>query len=187
MKNWAGSLNFEPETILAPGTIEDIQKNVSHALEKKKTIRMIGSGHSWTGLFVTNDHLLHLDNYQGIHSVDKDNKIIHAKAGTKLFRFTNEAYEHGFCLANQGDVEQQSLAGATSTGTHGTGINLQSMSNLIEEVTLVNGQAEVVKIGRDHELFNAARLAVGSLGIVTDLKIKMKIKCLKVNNLYIHK
>jgi FAD-linked oxidoreductase len=182
MKNWAGSLSFEPETILAPRSIDEIQQNVIGALEKKKNIRMIGSGHSWTGLFVTNDQLLHLDNYQGIHSVDKENKIIHAKAGTKLFRFTNEAYEHGYSLANQGDVEKQSLAGASSTGTHGTGVNLQSFSNLIEEVTIINGKAELIKIGRDNELFNAARLAIGSLGIVSDLKIKMMDKYrLKVN------
>jgi FAD-linked oxidoreductase len=173
MKNWAGSLNFEPEIILAPRSIEEIQKNVSSALDQKKSIRMIGSGHSWTKVFETNELLLNLDNYQGIHSVDKNEKIIHAKAGTKLFRFTNEAYELGFSLANQGDVEQQSLAGATSTGTHGTGISLQSFSNLIEEVTLVNGKAEVMKIGKDSEFFNAARLALGSLGVVSDLKIKM--------------
>jgi FAD-linked oxidoreductase len=176
MKNWAKTLSFNPSSIEAPASIEEIQNLVKRADEQNKTIRTVGSAHSWTGLYQTTEWLCHLDNFQGLLAVDKENKKVTAKAGTKLHQFTHECFKHGLSFANQGDVDKQSLAGATSTGTHGTGINLQSSSNLIEGIKLITASGEILSINSEQnsELLPAAKLSLGSLGILTEIEFKMR-------------
>jgi len=173
MKNWAGNLDFTPSAILNPKTKEEIKSIIQGAIEEKKGIRTRGSGHSWTGLIETNQIFLHLDNMRGIIEVNSKEQTIKAHAGTKLSFFGDEGFKHNLSLPNQGDINKQSLAGATSTGTHGTGLSLQSMSNQISALTIINGKGEEVSIDQASPYFEAARLSIGSLGIISDITIKL--------------
>src|SRR5690349_21758766 len=125
MKNWARSFEFHPRQILAPKSTEEAQLIVKDHFKNNKSIRMRGSSHSWTGLIATDETFLHLDEMQGLIKVDKSKNQVTAKAGTKLQRLGREAFVHHLALPNQGDIDHQSVAGALSTGTHGTGITLK--------------------------------------------------------------
>ena len=175
MKNWAGNLKFEPKNILAPASTEEAQTMIKDHLQKKQTIRMRGSAHSWTGLISTSDSFLHLDNMQGLIEVDSEKKLVKAKAGTKLFLFCDEAYKHNLALPNQGDINHQSVAGALSTGTHGTGITLQSMANQLQGLTLVTGKGEKLTIdeAKNADMMKALSVSLGSAGLITEATVKM--------------
>lgn len=174
MKNWAGNLNFNPQKVFSPTSSQEVQSAVKEAIQNNKYLRLIGSGHSWTGLIASDEYFMNLDKMQGLISVDKDKSLIRAMAGTKLYLFGDIGYANNLAMENQGDINLQSIAGATSTGTHGTGITLQSVANQISALTLINGLGEEVTIDEHHPDFNAARLSLGSLGVITDLTFKLK-------------
>ena len=173
MKNWAGNLTFTPSRVFAPQSVEDIKEAIILARQNKKNLRMRGSGHSWTGLIASNDYYLHLDDLQGIISVNQEEKTLTAWAGTKLKLFGDEGYKHLLAMENQGDINRQSIAGATSTGTHGTGIKFPSIANQIAEMTIVNSSAEEVMIDKNHPFFNGARLSLGSLGVISSITFRL--------------
>ena len=175
MKNWAKSFEFHPKKILAPSTTEEAQSMVHEHIKNKQTIRMRGSAHSWTGLISTTDSYMHLDNMQGLIEVFEEQKIVNAKAGTKLFLFGEEAFKHKLALPNQGDVNHQSVAGALSTGTHGTGIKLQSMANQLQGLTLVTGSGEILKVDKEKnpDMMNALSVSMGSAALITEAKVQM--------------
>lgn len=173
MKNWAGNLAFSPSEISTPDSVEKIKSAVKEAVRLKKKIRIRGTGHSWTGLIATNDIFLHLDNLQGVIDVNPSKKMVKAYAGTKLHLFGEEAFKSGLAMENQGDINKQSIAGATSTGTHGTGVTLQSVANQIAAMTIINSRGEEVHIDEKSPYFQAARLSLGSLGIISDMTFKL--------------
>lgn len=173
MKNWAGNLKFSPKNVIGPSSSEEIIELVNRARRDKRKIRLRGSGHSWTGLIATNDLFVHLDYYQGIIDVKHELGIIKAKAGTKLYAFGELGFEHQLAMENQGDINRQSLAGATSTGTHGTGVTLQSVANQITGLSLINGRGERVDLDATHPSFNAARISIGALGIIDTITMKL--------------
>lgn len=174
MKNWAGNLEFHPKKEVSPTSTDEVKAIVQSALRNNEKIRIRGSGHSWTGLIATDSIYMHLDQMQGLVSAEKDKNLVTVKAGTKLYRFGEIGFSHGLAMENQGDINLQSVAGATSTGTHGTGITLQSVANQIAKVTLVNGHGEVVSFDETHPEFNGARLSLGCLGIITELTFRLK-------------
>lgn len=175
MKNWAGNLKFQPKIILAPSTTEEAQGMVQAHLKNKQAIRMRGSSHSWTGLIATTDSFMHLDNMQGLLEVSPEKKLVSALAGTKLHLFGDESFKHNLALPNQGDINQQSLAGALSTGTHGTGITLQSMANQLQALTLISGNGEILRIdeNKNPDLMSALSVSLGSAGLITEATVKM--------------
>lgn len=173
--NWSGSVQCSPKEILTPSSIEEIQSIVQKCASQKLNIRVIGSGHSFTGLVGTNGILISLDNYQGAESVDKQSKQAIVLAGTKLKMLGEILLSNGLGQVNMGDIDVQSIAGATSTGTHGTGVTLGSVSTQILEVTLVTSKGEVLVCSEteNKEIFKAAQVAMGALGVVAKVKLQL--------------
>ncbi|NBX78792.1 MAG: FAD-binding protein [Flavobacteriales bacterium] len=175
MENWAGNVKWTPQEVLLPKSEEEISDIIKTAVKSGKTIRSVGSYHSFTPLAATNSITMSLDNMQGLISKEADNRAV-AWAGTKLKRLGEELAENGLAQENLGDINVQSLAGAISTGTHGTGITLGSVGTQVEEITFVNGLGEIITLNADnnyHE-FKCAQLSLGSLGVITRLKIRCK-------------
>lgn len=175
MKNWAGNIQFQPEKVFAPTCASDIQLMVHAANKLHKTIRPIGSGHSWTGLIASDQFFVHLDRMQGITQVNHKDSTLSALAGTKLSVFGDEAFKLGLAMENQGDINKQSLAGAMSTGTHGTGITLQSVSNQSTSLELVLASGDIERIDKESnpDLYQASRVSFGSLGLLTEATLKL--------------
>ncbi|MEM8863796.1 MAG: FAD-binding protein, partial [Chloroflexota bacterium] len=161
--NWSGNLQFAPQSIRYPDSLEAIVDLVNEAREAGRRVRLVGSGHSWMPLIETEDVLVSLDNWQGVESVDANAQTAVVRAGSKLSNMGAELFEHGFALANMGDIDVQSIAGAFFTGTHGTGVDHQILSSQLVGVTLVTASGQVVEWNeRDHpNEMNAIRVSFG--------------------------
>jgi FAD-linked oxidoreductase len=180
MENWAGNVKWTPQEVLLPKTEVEIAAIIKKATSSGKSIRTVGSHHSFTPLLATDSVSLSLDDMQGLISKEPNNRAI-AWAGTKLKRLSELLAENGLAQENMGDINVQSLAGAISTGTHGTGITLGSVGTQVEEITFVNGLGELVTLNEEnnyHE-FKCAQLSLGSLGVIT----RMKVRCKEAYNL----
>lgn len=175
--NWSKSVKFNPNQVLHPSSIEEVQSIVKDAYENNKTVRVVGSGHSFTPLIETNNVLLTLDNLQGIVAIDKENKQAEVFAGTKLHILGPELFKNDLAQENMGDINVQSIAGALSTGTHGTGETLGTLSTQMLAVTLVNGKGELITLTKGVDAnFNFAQVALGSLGIMVKVKLQLVSK-----------
>jgi len=171
MQNWSGYLKWEPSQICYPSTESEIVEIIWNANEENKKVRIIGSGHSFTPLCRTDQFLISLDKYQGLISIDKEKMLATVKAGTKLNYMNELLAKNGLALPNLGDIDVQSIAGAISTGTHGTGINFGNISTDIRKIKLVNGLGEIVECSEtdNKELFKAAQISLGVLGVLTEI------------------
>lgn len=173
--NWSGSVQCTPLEIKTPSSQEEIQAIIRNCAAQQTTVRVVGSGHSFTRLVETNDTIISLDNFQGLESMDKSALQATVLAGSKLKWLGEELLKNGMAQINLGDIDVQSIAGATSTGTHGTGVNLGSVSTQIIEITLVTAKGDVLVCSENEnkEIFKAAQVALGSLGVVTKVKLQL--------------
>lgn len=172
--NWAENVYFTPNEVAYPRSETEIQNTVLKAANAHKKIRVIGSGHSFTPLIHTQDILVSLDKYQGIVNVDKEKMQVTVKAGTKLELLGDLLFQQGLAMENLGDIDVQSIAGAISTGTHGTGITFGSISAQVVALKFVNGKGELVSCSLTDQtkLFKAAQLSLGALGIITEITLR---------------
>ena len=180
-KNWSGHQKCTA-SIIYPKSAKEVSEVVKEANRFKKTVRAVGSGHSFSNLIANEDVILDLKNMVGLIEISKDKSWAHFYAGSILKDVNSVLFDHGLALNNLGDVDVQTLAGATATGTHGTGRDLNIISEDIIEVTFVNGLGEIKTIGEDFpEMLQALKLNLGVLGIIISLKIRTisayKLEC----------
>lgn len=173
--NWSGSVRCRPRTMATPDSEGEIAALVGKARQQNRIVRVAGSGHSFTPLCASNDVFVSLDRWTGIESADATTMQATIRAGTKLHDLGQPLGELDLALANQGDVDVQSLAGAVATGTHGTGHTLGSLSTQVVGLRLVTGEAELRELSADHEpdSFRAAQVSLGALGIVTAVRLQL--------------
>lgn len=174
VKNWAGNVSFQPKTVAYPSTEKEIQDLVIKAANERTKIRMIGSGHSFSNLIETNQILVSLDEYQGVIHVDKEKLQATVKAGTKLKLLGELLFKEGLAMENLGDIDVQSVAGAISTGTHGTGTSFGVISTQVVSLKLINGKGEIISCSASEntEILKAAQVSLGALGIITEVTLQ---------------
>lgn len=174
MQNWSKRFSWQPRQILYPRSEQEIRQIVQQAAENRQNVRIIGTGHSFNPLWVTEDILISLDEYQGLVSVDAESGLVVVKAGTKLHRLGELLFEHGLAMENMGDIDAQSIAGTISTGTHGTGLEFGTISTQVRGIRLINGEGEIVQCSptEQPELFRAAQVSLGSLGVITEITLQ---------------
>lgn len=168
-RNWSGSVVARPVEVAHPtseATLAEIVRRSAH-------VRIVGAGHSFMPLCETDGALVSLDAMAGELTVAEDRRSAWAPAGWTLDRLTRALWEHGLSLPNQGDIDKQALAGATSTGTHGTGAELKSLSNLALAFRLMLADGSVVECSPTErgDLFEAQRLSLGMMGIALAIQI----------------
>lgn len=173
--NWSGNYSSNPE-IVYPETEHDIVSLFEKATAMKKNVRVTGSGHSFTGLCFTNDILVSLDRMSGLINADIVNNTATVRAGTKLNQLGALLFEKGLALENMGDIDVQSLAGALSTGTHGTGLNFGTLSTQVIKIRIVTGAGKITECSANEnaELFRATQVSLGVLGIITEYTLQCK-------------
>lgn len=174
-KNWSGSVVCHPEQIARPTSEAAVLELIAAAAASARTIRVTGTGHSFTPLCATDDVLLSLDDLQGLISLDSAQSTATLWAGTKIARATELLLEQGWSLENQGDVDVQSLAGAISTGTHGTGAKLGSLSTQLTalRIATANGQLVDCSLVADADTFRTAGVSLGVLGVITAVTLRV--------------
>ncbi|MCI2959328.1 FAD-binding protein [Agromyces atrinae] len=174
-RNWARTETARPARVERPATPSAVQRAVRAAAAQGLGIKAVGAGHSFTGIAVAPGVLLDLTDLSGLLSVDRDTARATFLAGTRLHQLPALLAPYGLALANMGDIDRQSIAGATSTGTHGTGIGFGGLATQIVSVTLVDGTGEFVRVSESEnaELLPAARLGLGALGIVVEVTLQL--------------
>jgi L-gulono-1,4-lactone dehydrogenase len=170
-QNWSGLESAEPREVASPASVEAVVRAVVAGRESGSTVKMVGTGHSFTGIATPGDVMLRPEELTGIVSVDRDAMTVTAYAGTPL-RVLNAGLERlGLSLHNMGDIAEQTLAGAVSTGTHGTGGVVAGLAAQLAGFQLVTGTGEVVDASPtvDTDVFSLGRVGLGALGILTTL------------------
>ena len=172
-RNWSGSVLAAPAAIRRPRDEHEVQRVVRDAADRGLRVRAVGAGHSFTPLAETDGVLVSLDHHRGLVAIDRSGPepVAVLRAGTRLLELPALLAPHGLALANQGDIDRQSVAGAISTGTHGTGLGFPGLAATVRSLRLVTGDGDVLELGphAHPELFDAARLSLGALGIVTEV------------------
>jgi FAD/FMN-containing dehydrogenase len=172
--NWAGNQTANPRSILLPASVAELQELMCHASSRGVNIRPVGAGHSFAPLCSSDGLLLDLRELSGIDSIDVDDLTVSAYAGTRIAALGPALADHGLALANQGDIDAQAVAGAVATGTHGTGSQFGSMSQLLRGIEMVAADGSLIEFNeRDGEEFHAAALSLGVLGVATRLSLRV--------------
>ena len=170
--NWANSASGNPVRVAHPATTAEVADIVGESAAAGLTVKAIGAGHSFTAIGVTNGVLLHLDRMAKVMEVDKAMGRIRVQAGISLRKLNPVLRHYGLALPNLGDIDAQSIAGAISTGTHGTGGKLHGITKAVVGLDLVTAGGEVISVDESHELFGAARVSLGALGIITEVTLQ---------------
>jgi len=170
-QNWAGLESADPRSVVTPSSVDEVVEAVTAARDGGSTVKMMGSGHSFTAISAPRDVMLRPQGMTGIISVDRASMTVTAYAGTQLKVLNTELERLGLSLHNMGDIAEQTLAGATSTGTHGTGGIAAGLAAQLAGLQLVTGTGEVVDATREQnpEIFESARIGLGALGILTTM------------------
>ena len=185
-RNWAGNVTASPRRVASPGSAAEVAAEVTRAAEDGQTIRMTGSGHSFTPTAVCDGVLLRPDRLAAIRSVDAAAGTVTVEAGCPLHVLNAELLARGLSLANMGDIQVQTVAGATQTGTHGTGRDIGGMAAQVAGLELVLADGRIVACSADAPdggltgpdgapapLLDAARVGLGALGIVTAVTFRV--------------
>ncbi|GKU76329.1 FAD-binding oxidoreductase [Paenibacillus sp. L3-i20] len=175
--NWSGSVTATPEFIRYPKTIDEVVEIVrNECMLEGRYLRVVGSAHSFTAVAASDHVLISLDEMQGIVSVDAAQQTAVVWAGTKLKLLGELLHEEGLAQENLGDIDVQSIAGAISTGTHGSGVSLGSLATQVIGITVVNGLGEVMEctLESNPELFKALQVSLGTLGIIVQVKLRLR-------------
>ncbi len=170
-RNWSGSVTATPARVVRPKTLDEAQRLVAQA----DRVRVAGAGHSFMPLCETDGLLLELADLDTGIEIDPGGPTAWVPAGCPIHTLTQALWTRGYSLGNQGDIDRQAIAGATSTGTHGTGRTLGALSTFVRGLRLIDPEGRLVECdaGRDPELFQAARLGLGMIGVIVALKLEV--------------
>jgi FAD/FMN-containing dehydrogenase len=168
--NWAGDQRCQPAAVERPAAVGEVVGAVERAVAAGRGVRVAGSGHSFTAAVLTDGTLLSLDRMGAVLDADPSSGLVRVEAGIRLHALSQALAERGLAMPNLGDIDEQSLAGAISTATHGTGVTLRNVSAQVRALRLVTARGTVVDVDGGEELL-AARVALGALGVVTEVTL----------------
>lgn len=175
--NWVGNQTFEYESFAQPKSEREVVEAVKGALKKKQKIRVMATGHSFTPIIETDGLLLDLEKIKGIKAVDATKQRAFVGSGTAISDLGDPLWEKGLALINQGDIDSQKIAGAISTGTHGSGSSFGSFSSILKSCRIVTGTGQVIEINeKNPDLLHAAQVSVGMLGVMVGMEIAVTKK-----------
>jgi FAD-linked oxidoreductase len=170
-RNWAGNVSARPARTVAPASAEELADALRGAAEDGLKVKAVGTGHSFTATAATDGLLVRPERLTGIRSVDRAAGTVTVAAGTPLKVLNRSLAAQGLSLTNMGDIMEQTVAGATSTGTHGTGRDSGSLAAQITAFELVTADGSVLNCSEQEnpDVFAAARIGLGALGVITSL------------------
>jgi FAD-linked oxidoreductase len=175
--NWARSAHATPAAIATPASEDELATLVRTHVASGGHVKVVGASHSFTPIAAPDlpeTLLISLDGLQGITRVDPVTGLVTMRGGTRLWSVADALEPYGLALPNMGDIDRQSLAGALSTGTHGTGLAFTGYSGMLTSLRLMMPNGSVVSVDRDHDpdLFEAARVGLGAMGIILEATLR---------------
>jgi L-gulono-1,4-lactone dehydrogenase len=172
--NWAGDERCVPAAVERPASIEELSAQLTRAAREGWRVRVAGAGHSFSDIVRSDGMMLMLDRINRVLDVDRAAGLARVGAGITIRELSRRLAEHDLALENIGDIDAQSIAGAISTATHGTGARLRNLSAQVSELTLVlaDGSTLVCSPERDPEVFRAAGVGLGALGAIAEVTLR---------------
>jgi L-gulonolactone oxidase len=171
--NWAGDQTCFPAEIVRPPDRAELAAAIVRAAAAGRTVRVAGSGHSFTAAALTEGTMVRIEALAGVLDADPASGLVEAGAGTVLADLNEELAALGLAMENLGDIDRQTLAGAISTGTHGTGARLGNISAQVEAIELVCADGSVRRLdAAEPELLRAARVGIGALGAISSVTLR---------------
>ncbi|MFD5243283.1 D-arabinono-1,4-lactone oxidase [Amycolatopsis sp. NPDC058340] len=172
--NWAGTAAASPLRVHRPRGTEEIADAIGRSAADGRRLRPLGSGHSFTAIAAANSDAMDLTGWTGIASADVAKGLVTVRSGTTLKQLNAELDALGLAMTNLGDIDAQTVAGAISTGTHGTGARLGGIATQIAALELVLADGTVVTCSADErpDLFAAARVGLGALGVISTVTLQ---------------
>ncbi|MCB0828081.1 MAG: FAD-binding protein [Solirubrobacterales bacterium] len=172
--NWAGDRSCRPRDLVRPGSLRELSEVVAAGAAAGRQITVAGSGHSFSGAAMSDDLMLDVGALSGVIEADRAGGLVRVGGGTVLAELNRELDRLGLAMPNLGDIDRQTIGGAISTATHGTGAELPNLAAQVEAIELLGPDGEVRRLtaGGDPELLRAARVGVGSLGVITAVTLR---------------
>ena len=173
-RNWTGDESCRPREIVHPRSTEEIAAAVAAAGRAGMRVRVAGAGHSFTDIACSEGMLIVLDRCQDVLEVDRTSGLVRVQAGISIARLNAALAGHGLALENLGDIDAQSIAGAISTATHGTGARLGNIPSQVVALTLVLADGSTLACSEESEpeSFLAARVGLGALGVLAEVTLR---------------
>jgi FAD-linked oxidoreductase len=174
-RNWSGSVDFKPREVATPRSVDELAQTVAGYAREGRHMRVTGSGHSFTPLVRSDDVLISMAGLSGITAVDAERGTVTVLGGTPLKKLGDDLLARGLAQENLGDIDVQTITGALSTGTHGTGLGFGTLSTQIAALTLVTASGDVLELSpdRDPDTFKAAQVSLGALGVVAAVTLRV--------------
>jgi FAD-linked oxidoreductase len=171
--NWAGDERCSPAAVVRPTSVEELAAAVRQGNAGLRTVRVAGAGHSFGDLVATDGVLLQLDGLADVLAVDRAAGLVRVGAGIRLHALNTALDALGLALPNLGDIDRQSVAGAISTATHGTGARLGNLATQVEELELVLADGSVLRCAPGSDELRAARVSLGALGVLASVTLRV--------------
>jgi L-gulonolactone oxidase len=173
-RNWARNQACRPARIDHPSSEDELARIVRDAAAAGERVKVVGAGHSFTGIALTDGRLVQLDRHQQVLACDAETGRVTVQSGIPISKLSEALYERGLAMPNLGDIAYQSIAGAVSTATHGTGVKLAGLAGAVIAMRLIAGDGSIVECSAEHEpeVFHAARVGLGALGILSSVTLQ---------------
>jgi FAD-linked oxidoreductase len=172
--NWAGDQACRPAEIVRPASRDELAEAIGAAATAGRKVSVAGSGHSFTETALTDGTMVRIEALAGVIDADPGSGLVKVAAGTVLADLNEELARLGLAMENLGDIDRQTIAGAISTGTHGTGARLRNISAQVEgmELVLADGSVRQLSAATHPELLRAARVGIGALGAIAAVTLR---------------
>ena len=172
--NWSGNISCVPQDVVHPETVDDLARLITAASHAGRCVKVVGVGHSFNDIAATDGLLLCLDRLSGLTDVDYDTGLVTVLAGTTIAELNISLAAAGLPLENLGDIDRQSVAGAISTGTHGSGADFGGLATQVRALTMITADGSQLHCSRvDHpDIFAAARIGLGALGVISEITLQ---------------
>ena len=173
-RNWVGNQSCVRAARGAPTSEDELCAMVRGATEKDLNVRVAGSGHSFTPVALTSGLHLTLANMKGVLGIDRDRRRVTAAAGTSINSLVRALKAEGLSMVNQGDIDSQALAGALTTGTHGTGATLGNLASSVVGMKLIQPDGSIIVVDEGTpDLLQASRVSLGLLGVISEMTLQV--------------
>jgi L-gulonolactone oxidase len=171
--NWAGDQRCAPAALARPRSVGELSEAVGAAAAAGQRVRLVGAGHSFSDIALTDGVMVSLERMNALLDVDRDTGLVRVEGGITIHELSARLAAHGLALENLGDIDVQSIAGAISTATHGTGARLPNISAQVAQLKLVLADGSTLHCdGSDTELLRAARVGLGALGAIAEVTLR---------------
>ena len=173
--NWAGNQQTGSVLVSKPQTESELQQVVQNAQTSGRRVKAVGSGHSFTAIAVAEEVLVDLSKYDEILAIDQINQTVTVQSGIQLSKLNQALYENSLAMQNLGDIAYQTIAGAISTSTHGTGAKFTGIANQVVALRVVLADSSIVECSANvnAELFSCARVGLGAIGLISTVTLKV--------------